>query len=95
VLPATAIGRVRQLDAAGARLLLGRDARADAHLSIRPWIHTAVQVEVVDPLDSTPYWIVGTRRPAELIGVLHTLRSAVSGDASEAAHHMGWPGNEN
>jgi hypothetical protein len=81
MLPASAIGRVRQLDAVTARRLLGRDARVDAHLSIRPWITTGVQIEVVDELDDTPYWIVGTRRPAELIGVLHTLRSTTGGDA--------------
>jgi len=87
LLPASAIGRVRQLDAVTARRLLGRDARVDAHLSIRPWITTAVQIEVADDIDSTPYWIVGTRRPAELIGVLHTLRSTVGGDARTTAPH--------
>jgi hypothetical protein len=94
LLPASAIGRVRQLDVATARVLLGRDARADAQLSIRPWIHTAVQIEVVDAFDSTPYWIVGTRRAAELVGVLHTLRSVASGDADVARHAVIWPGTE-
>jgi hypothetical protein len=88
LLPASAIGRVRQLDAVAARRLLGRDARVDAHLSIRPWITTAVQIEVVDDLDSTPYWIVGTRRPAELVGVLHTLRSTSGGDARTSTPHI-------
>jgi hypothetical protein len=92
LLPRTSIGRIRQLDAPTARLLLGRDARADAHLSIRPWITTAVQIEVVDDFDSTPYWIVGTRRPAELIGVLHVLRSDSDGDARSAARNVGWNG---
>jgi hypothetical protein len=84
LLPASAIGRIRQLDPAATRAILGRDARADAQLSIRPWIHTAVQIEVIDAFDSTPYWIVGTRRAAELVGVLHTLRLTVSGDAQNS-----------
>lgn len=78
-LPASAIGRVRQLDRAGARRVLGRDARADARLSIRPWVHTAVQIEVVDPARPEPYWVVGTRRPGELAAVLDTLRDGPIG----------------
>jgi hypothetical protein len=74
LLPAGVIGRVRALDRETARLVLGRDARADARLSIRPWVHTAVQIEVADDAESTPYWVVGTRRPDELATVLAGLR---------------------
>lgn len=80
VLPAGSIGAARPLDPTSARLLLGREARADAHLSIRPWIHTAVQVEVVDRSDRTPYWIVGTRRPEQLAAALDRLRTRSGGD---------------
>ncbi len=82
LLPTSAIGQIRSLDAVTARQVLGQQARADAHLSIRPWIKTAIQIEVVDSVDTTPYWVVATRRPAELIGVLHTLRSVNLGDAA-------------
>jgi hypothetical protein len=74
LLPASAIVRVRALDAESARRILGRDARADAQLSLRPWVKTAVQIEVDDPLDSTPYWVVATRRPHELVHALNELR---------------------
>lgn len=80
VLPASAIGRVRVLGHATMRDVLGRDARADAVLSIKPWLHTAVQIEVVDPADSTPYWVVATRRPAELANLLSTLAPRPAGD---------------
>lgn len=79
-LPATAIGRVRVLGQATMRDVLGRDARADATLSIKPWLHTGVQIEVVDPADPTPYWVVATRRPAELADLLRTLASRRAGD---------------
>jgi hypothetical protein len=80
LLPPTAIGRVRVLDRTTARLVLGREARADAHLSIRPWVHTAVQIEVRDPADRTPYWVVGSRRPTELAAALNMLRGSSAGD---------------
>jgi len=83
-LPAGAIGRVRTLDPAAARAVLGRDARADARLSLRPWVRTAVQIEVdqarADPdTASAPYWVVATRRPRELATALETLRDRSRG----------------
>jgi DUF3093 family protein len=80
LLPAAAIGRVRVLGELTMRDVLGRDARADAVLSIRPWLHTGVQIEVVDAADPTPYWVVATRRPAELANVLSTLALRAAGD---------------
>jgi hypothetical protein len=79
-LPASAIGRARTLDRATMRDVLGRDARADALLSIKPWLHTGVQIEVADPAGSAPYWVVATRRPAELADVLGTLARRRAGD---------------
>lgn len=75
-LPASHIGRVRALDAATARRLLGPGLRADAELSLRPWIKTAVQIEVEDLEDTTPYWVVATRRPTELVAALEFVRYA-------------------
>jgi hypothetical protein len=39
----------------------------------RPWLRTAVRLMLDDPADPTPYWVVGTRRPQEL---LEALRAA-------------------
>jgi hypothetical protein len=72
------VGRVRVLDAAQARLLLGPGLRADAWLSLRPWIKTAVQIEVTGD-ESTPYWVVATRRPAELLAALERIRRPAAG----------------
>jgi hypothetical protein len=75
-LAANHLGRARSLDAVSARRLLGPGLRADAELSLRPWIKSAVQVEVEDHDDRTPYWVVATRRPAELVAALDLVRRA-------------------
>ncbi len=80
LLPATAIGRVRVLGQTTMRDVLGRDARADAVLNIKPWLHAGVQIEVADPADPTPYWVVATRRPVELANLLSTLAPRPAGD---------------
>jgi hypothetical protein len=80
MLPVTAIAQLRVLDRDEMRAVLGREARADAYLSTRPWLHTGVQIEVGDPADATPYWVVATRRPQELAEVLRTLRTRDGGD---------------
>lgn len=60
------------LDREAARLLAGRDATASAYLLLRPYAKGAVRVEVTDPTDPTPYWLVFTRRPGELVEALRT-----------------------
>jgi hypothetical protein len=77
------VGRARGLDAAAARRLLGPGLRADAQLSLIPWIKTAIQVEVDDPDDSTPYWVVATRRPAQLLAALGAVRGTPTGHPAD------------
>lgn len=62
------------LDAEATRLLAGRDANAHAFLLLRPYLKRAVRVSVADPADPTPYWLLSTRRPEELAGVLGSAR---------------------
>lgn len=64
------LGRPEALDAAAMRLAMGPELRADAHVCHRPWVHTGVRVEVRDPDDPTPYWLVATRFPAQLSAAL-------------------------
>lgn len=79
-LPVAAIGRVRVLERDTMRDVLGRDARADAVLSIKPWVVIGVQIEVADRADPTPYWVVATRRPAELADALGRIAQRDAGD---------------
>lgn len=41
-----------------------------AFLLLRPWVKTVVRIEIADPSDPTPYWLVSTRRPESLAAVL-------------------------
>jgi len=57
---------------AGADAVAERGVRLDAraYLVLRGWIPGVVRITVDDAADPTPYWIVSTRRPAELAAVL-------------------------
>jgi hypothetical protein len=73
-IPVSALGEVQTLDAESARLLAGRHADARAYLLIRPYLRRAVRVDVADPADPAPYWLVATRRPDRLAAALAAAR---------------------
>ncbi|MGO2002686.1 MULTISPECIES: DUF3093 domain-containing protein [Micrococcaceae] len=47
-----------------------------AYLCLRGWIDPVVKLEIVDPLDATPYWLASTRRPEELLRALQQTARA-------------------
>ena len=49
---------------------LGRKLDARAWLSIQASVKTMVKIEVSDPEDPTPYWLVTTRNPEAVIQAL-------------------------
>ena len=58
----------------------GVDADARAYLLLRPYLKRAVRVEITDPADPTPYWLVSTRHPDRLAEAVTTLtRSGAAG----------------
>lgn len=67
------VGEVAALDVEQTRLVSGQDADARAYLLLRPYVHRAVRVEVVDPADPTPYWLVSSRNPEALADALAAL----------------------
>jgi len=72
-LEAPHLGAVTSLDPAAWRAALDRAGTDRAFLLTRPWIDRGVRVEVVDPADPTPYWLVSTRRPDTVARVVgHT-----------------------
>ncbi len=73
-IPTSLVGSVLALEAEAARTLRGPGADARAYLLLRPWVATAVRVDLVDPADPTPYWYVSTRRPAELAAAVASAR---------------------
>lgn len=71
-IPVALLGEARALDRDQTRVALGPGLDARAYVCLRAWAGTAVRVEVRDPQDPTPYWLVSTRRPAELAAALGT-----------------------
>ena len=67
------LGVVEALDAEQTRRTAGREADARAYLVLRPYLKRAVKVEITDPADPTPYWLVSSRRPEDLAGALTVL----------------------
>lgn len=58
------------LDSEEMRLLAGRDADARAYLLIRPYLKRGVRVDLNDPDDPTPYWLISSRDPEQLAAAL-------------------------
>ena len=69
-IPLDHLGGVQPLDREGTRRVRGPLAEPLAYVVTRPWLTTAVRVQVEDPEDDTPYWLVGTRRPEELAAAI-------------------------
>ncbi len=69
-IPVRLVAQPRPLTREEVRVELGPALDARAYACLRAWIGTAVRVEVRDPQDATPYWIVSTRRPHDLVAAL-------------------------
>ena len=48
----------------------GPGAHGLAWLSLRPWIGPVVKIEVSDPEDPTPYWLISSKNPEALLAAL-------------------------
>ncbi|MCK9793374.1 DUF3093 domain-containing protein [Isoptericola sp. 4D.3] len=65
------LGEVTTMDDADQmRTALGPALDARAFVCLRAWARTGVRVDLQDPLDPTPYWLLSTRRPQELAAAL-------------------------
>ena len=67
------LGAATPLDPEATRRLAGVEADARAYLLLRPYLKRAVRVDVTDPADPTPYWLVSTRHPDQLAGAVAAL----------------------
>lgn len=72
----TYVGEVAALDAEQTRLAAGRDADVRAFLVLRPYLKRAVKVQITDPADPAPYWLVSTRHAERLAGALTAARTS-------------------
>jgi len=64
------VGAVTALDADAMRLQAGRDADARAFLLLRPYLKRGVRIDLTDPSDPVPYWLISSRRPDRLAAAL-------------------------
>ena len=49
----------------------GVDADPASYLQIRFWVNTAIKIDLRDPKDKTPYWLISTNRANELAKLLN------------------------
>lgn len=73
-IPLELVGPATALDADGVRRQAGVDADARAYLLLRPYLKRGVRVDIADPADPTPYWLVSSRRPDALVSALEAGR---------------------
>ena len=69
----TAVSEVVTLDENQTARLRGPRADPAAHLYSRPYLKESVYLAVASP-GAAPYWLVGTRHPAELAAVIERCR---------------------
>jgi hypothetical protein len=72
-IPVREITGVVGLDAQTLRRVVGREGDPAAYVSIRPWIGPGVQLWLDDPDDPTPYWVVSTRHPKQVVDIVRGL----------------------
>jgi hypothetical protein len=76
VLDWASTGDAVALDREATGVRLGTGADPSGWLAIRGYVHEAVEVTLTDPDDPHPYWLVSTRRPAELVAAIERARAA-------------------
>jgi len=69
-IPVHLLAEPEALDETRTREVAGPQADARAYLLLRPYLRHAVMVDVVDPADPAPYWLVSTRHPRSLAAAL-------------------------
>ena len=74
-IPLSYVGEVTALDASAMRRAAGVDADARAYLLLRPYLKRGVRVEITDPADPTPYWLVSCRRPDRVVAAVGAARA--------------------
>lgn len=67
------LGKVTILDSPVMRLLRTRDADPAAFLAIKFWAPTGIKIEVIDPRDPTPYWLITSKRGKEIATLFNKL----------------------
>jgi hypothetical protein len=78
VLPVSDVGEVIPLDEKQSAQLRGPRADPAAQLLLRPYLKRAVYIAVTDPSSPHPYWLIGSRHPADLAAAIERCRETVA-----------------
>jgi len=81
-LPLALAGEVAALDQARTRALRGPSADPRAFMMVRPYLSTAVYIEITGEHQDPPYWLIGTRRPTELAAAIERSRPQARADGA-------------
>ena len=73
-LPLRYVSNAVALDARTLRRVIGREGNPRAFVAIRPWIGPGIQLQLDDPDDPTPYWVISTRHPDRVMTLLRAAR---------------------
>ncbi|SEB88802.1 Protein of unknown function [Rhodococcus koreensis] len=79
-LPVDVIARVAEVPGSAKSAALGRQLDPAAFVQHRVWVKPMALIVLDDPEDPTPYWLISTRRPAELLAALDRARPQTDGD---------------
>ena len=67
------LGTATALSPEEAWQVAGPKADARAYLLLRPYLRRAVKVEILDPADPVPYWLINTRHAERLVAAISSL----------------------
>jgi Protein of unknown function (DUF3093) len=73
-IPVADLGSVEVLDAARMSRLRGPEIDPRAYLCQRGWLPVGLKVEVADPDDPTPYWLLSSHHPDLLAEAIEVQR---------------------
>ncbi|MBM7861937.1 DUF3093 domain-containing protein [Lentzea nigeriaca] len=69
-IPLNLLGDVEIIAPEDRRKAMGPQLDPAAYVVTRGWVKPLVRVTVNDPADPTPYWMISTRRPEELVAAI-------------------------
>ncbi|MFV8380314.1 DUF3093 domain-containing protein [Corynebacterium hindlerae] len=71
-LPTTVVSRTLAVPATAKRNALGRQLDPAAFVVARSWVPEMAMFVIDDPEDPTPYWLVSSHNPTELLEAFHS-----------------------
>jgi hypothetical protein len=74
-IPLSFVGEVTVARRDDARHARGPGLDARAHIVLRPDIDPIARIDLLDPDDPAPYWVVSTRQPERLAAAISAARS--------------------